>query len=61
MYKKGEADNFIIEIEMNEYGYVFGAKFNYDMYVDHQEGWKAGDLWSRLSMLVTNGVESFGW
>lgn len=29
---------------MNEQEYAFGAKFNYDMYNFHQDGWKAGDL-----------------
>lgn len=36
----------IIEIEMNEQEYAFGAKFNYDMYTHHQDGWKGGDLWT---------------
>jgi len=44
LYQKGNDEKFIIEIEMNEQEYAFGAKFNYDMYNYHQNGWKAGDL-----------------
>ena len=44
LYQKGNEEKFIIEIEMNEQEYAFGAKFNYDMYNYHQDGWKAGSL-----------------
>ena len=47
----------IIEIEMNEQEYAFGAKFNYDMYTDHQDGWKGRDLWTTRTGFVDNHIE----
>ena len=49
MYQKGEDDDFIFEIQMNQQEYAFGAKFNYDMYTNHQDDWKA---WDPLTALI---------
>ena len=47
----------IIEIEMNEQEYAFGAKFNYDMYTHHQDGWKDRDLWTTRTGFEDNHIE----